>query len=1030
MVSQRGWGQNLNKLQLLEKEADSLYYDVNSVRHIESYHDEVALRTQVLALYKDTISNSYKQSLAKKYASEALLETEKGNYKTAIAISNTSIKIMEAMEKPDFVFMGQVYRMLYHQHAYSGDWESAYSLTKKTRQILMDTLVPNHKRVADVEFDIGFVAQFLGDISTELKQYQIAIDKYISFQGKYNYDVANKYLNLANLYGSIGYLKKELHSYLEAIDILEAIDYKDKSYLSIAYGNVSKWYEIQGDYEKAEQYRIKKESLIKKFKKPGAPWYNETYLGRTYVENMRQKADILLLKGNTIEALKLNEQIFKFLEGIDTNDPKNNPNRVTKEEVENWVAFAKIVTLRYEARILANSDPDKAKALYEKAMSIKAGGHYRERALEDVLFLADYYTERHKYHLATDILKTGMQDIIEENDDYGQMQLYAKQAKIECKQGDFTKMDSTYQNIFHRLRKDSNSNLSLVELRYQDCKPYGNLIITQLIVNAAANYIKAFEVEPKSNYLEIARNLSLLANDMFAVNNQDLKYNDTLYALISKINQQLLETALLEKNTSHLPVVFEHMEMAKSQTLWKAFLNSTQRKYLDIPENIIDKEDELRAELHFYKKLSFTNKEKDSSKLKLWKSKILDIEQSIDTIVTSYQKTYPTYYNLAKKPFNLQDIQKQLKEKQLVIQYVFAHTDVFAFTISNTKIDLFRIGKKEKLTHIAESFIGALQLQNTTAYKSYSQDMYQLLIPSELALNDTEDILFILDDILFYVPMEVIANANNTYLMENFAVGYTSSLTLWNEQLKKKEHRNNELAIFTPEYNLNNNPKSEQIYLENIKGAKDEAIKILDFFDGDLYQGEHASKDQFLKIAKDYNILHLAMHGNLNNVNAEFSSLDFSASNANDKLYISELYGQSINANLVVLSACNTGVGKLKKGYGPVNISRAFTYAGVPSTVMSLWKVPDKETSQLMTNFYKHLKKGEPKNLALKNAKLDYLENTEDELLKHPYYWAGFIVSGDTSPIVNSNDVWIWIGAVFLLLIFLLAFRKPLFKRV
>ena len=173
-------------------------------------------------------------------------------------------------------------------------------------------------------------------------------------------------------------------------------------------------------------------------------------------------------------------------------------------------------------------------------------------------------------------------------------------------------------------------------------------------------------------------------------------------------------------------------------------------------------------------------------------------------------------------------------------------------------------------------------------------------------------------------------------------------------------------------------------------------------------------------------MLHLAMHSNVNNENSEFSNLEFSTDNEDNKLYISELYNMSFNADLAVLSACNTAVGHLKKGEGLISVSKAFTYAGVPSTVTSLWKVPDKETSKIMVSFYHYLKDGKPKNEALQLAKLNYLNTTNDALLKHPYYWAGFIISGDVSPITSQPNYYIWLYVIAALLVLGVIFRKRL----
>jgi CHAT domain-containing protein len=148
-------------------------------------------------------------------------------------------------------------------------------------------------------------------------------------------------------------------------------------------------------------------------------------------------------------------------------------------------------------------------------------------------------------------------------------------------------------------------------------------------------------------------------------------------------------------------------------------------------------------------------------------------------------------------------------------------------------------------------------------------------------------------------------------------------------------------------------------------------------------------------------------------------------------LYFNELYTTAIPAEMVVLSACNTGAGKLTEGEGMMSLSRAFTYSGVKSTVVSLWQVPDKETSDLMILFYKHLKKGLTKDAALTEAKKEFLETYP--LKNHPYYWSGFILTGNEDAITNSTSLWWYVLAtlaITAILFFILKgksiTRKPL----
>lgn len=186
-----------------------------------------------------------------------------------------------------------------------------------------------------------------------------------------------------------------------------------------------------------------------------------------------------------------------------------------------------------------------------------------------------------------------------------------------------------------------------------------------------------------------------------------------------------------------------------------------------------------------------------------------------------------------------------------------------------------------------------------------------------------------------------------------------------------------------------------------LAGAIQEITQISSIFNSKNYLGKNATKSNFLELSKSYDIIRLAMHAIVDEENPHKSNLIFEN---DERLYINELFQMKIPAHLAVLSACNTGVGEIKEGEGVQSLSRAFTYAGVKSTLMSLWSIPDTQTSEIMTYFYSYLKEGKTKNEALQLAKLEYIKNSNEEVLKHPYYWAGFILSGDMMALKTTDD--------------------------
>lgn len=213
-----------------------------------------------------------------------------------------------------------------------------------------------------------------------------------------------------------------------------------------------------------------------------------------------------------------------------------------------------------------------------------------------------------------------------------------------------------------------------------------------------------------------------------------------------------------------------------------------------------------------------------------------------------------------------------------------------------------------------------------------------------------------------------------------------------------------------------NNPK-----LTSLNNTLKETNNIGNLINGTQYIYKQASKVNFFDSSSHSKIIHLATHAN----SSQTPTIYFTK----DSLKLHELYTFKNNADLVVLSACETNLGKIKKGEGTLSLSRGFFHAGTNSVLSSLWSVNDKATSFIMTEFYKNLKDNQSKTEALNNAKRAYLKKyslTEQS----PYYWASFVLIGDTQPVFNSN-LWIYIySAISLLtlLVIFIFFKKIIFK--
>ena len=186
--------------------------------------------------------------------------------------------------------------------------------------------------------------------------------------------------------------------------------------------------------------------------------------------------------------------------------------------------------------------------------------------------------------------------------------------------------------------------------------------------------------------------------------------------------------------------------------------------------------------------------------------------------------------------------------------------------------------------------------------------------------------------------------------------------------------------------------------LIDIPEARKTTESLANKYGGKSWLGEKATKATFIAEAGNYDVLHLGMHSLLNEYSNALSSLVFYGSEDHE-LLLKEVQPLEIPASLVVLSACNTGVGRNVVGEGPLSLARAFFYAGTKSTLMSLWQVPDQQTSRIMQLFYNNLEEGMTRSQALREAKRTYLA-TASTLESHPAFWSGFVLVGDSSAMI------------------------------
>ena len=376
------------------------------------------------------------------------------------------------------------------------------------------------------------------------------------------------------------------------------------------------------------------------------------------------------------------------------------------------------------------------------------------------------------------------------------------------------------------------------------------------------------------------------------------------------------------------------------------------------------------------------------------------------------------------KPISITETQEMLPDNNTVmLEYSVGDSSSCLWAITKSSFRLFKISDRRSLQGQIESLRFSLSDPDRTNNEYFigsSNALYQLLLkPAEQYFTKRSKLVIIPDGILNYIPFEVLLTENKEadpetpysslpFLIKKFPVSYGQSASvlknLFSEHAEKmSDQRNARLVAFGDPYyeNIGDTSPAKRNNYKRLEYSGKEVQNIASFFkqgNTDIFLRNEAKEGNVKKAGalKKGNYLHFATHGYIDESKPELSSLVLAQNDDPEEdgfLNADEIYKLDLNADLVVLSACQTGLGKLVSGEGMVGLTRAFMYAGTPTVLVSLWSVSDVSTSTLMEEFYRNLiKKKLGKTEALRDAQLTMLGRKQ---FAHPFYWAPFVIIGD-----------------------------------
>ena len=910
------------------------------------------------------------------YYQIARIYNTNGNYSKSLIIISDQLEQLKKMPEPYNEFLGKFYFLLGNTNLYLSNYSKAQKNWEISLEYYKKTGVEKYLRIKELA-DIN-----IGTIYFRFSNFQAAIEKYtealnhtdklklkealyhnlaISYTGLGDYDFAlinaqkameineklyTSYDNASkiNTLLSIGEIYRQRDDcdlalyYFKKVTAITARKYGETDFrLDAGYNNIGATYFAEENYDSALVYLQKSQNI--KNENPLGKWKTYRLIGKVYME--KGEYDIALENFN--ETLSIMRSFFND-KGGDVTDTYN------------------IIGELYHKK----GDFLKALDYYQKAM-ISNSWNFNATDIKANQPLTDIISHRR------------LLDVL-------------------------VKKAETLSMLFNKNKE----NTEYLELAFSTYKYLFDL----------------FKVMRESYSLETSR--IFFSTDIFAITQPAIKTALKLFRITNDINYKL--------------EAFQFAERTKVGTLMESLSESKAKKISGISSNLLEDEKKIRSELAYYNielnKEKNSKGEHDSLKIEKYEKTLVDLSLEYQKLLSIFEKEHPRYYKLKYK-FDIASvdiIQKKLNKNSVLVEYFQGDSSLFIFTIDKNGYDVY------ESSVVGDSQVKAINNSiyniDTKEYVELSRSLYKKLIdPIEDKLKNKK-VIIIPDGILHYVPFEALLSKdidlNNSidyaafpYLINHCTISYAYSATiLFNELFKGKSSNNNSFIGFAPVFgdssitvdlvrrdvsiidtfnqdiyrNIRRSILSSDNTFTPLPASEDEVKNIYNLFreknkPAEIYTRKNATEEVFKsQRLKNFKYVHLATHAFINEKNSKLSGIVLTSDSAQIEdgiLYSEELYNLYLDADLVTLSACESGLGDIVRGEGIIGFTRGLIFSGAKNIIVSLWGVVDKSTSQLMTNFYtKILNKNEYAE-ALRKSKLEMISK---RAYSPPRYWAPFII--------------------------------------
>lgn len=503
--------------------------------------------------------------------------------------------------------------------------------------------------------------------------------------------------------------------------------------------------------------------------------------------------------------------------------------------------------------------------------------------------------------------------------------------------------------------------------------------------------------------------------------------------------QLCMRMAEISRSASYLENAFFFSEKSRAGILLSGIKDANAKKVAGVPDSLLAREKELiqliaDKEIELFDELNKGTRARRSV-VETYQNQLFNLKNSYSDFILFLEKEYHSYFQLKYDSYSasVDDIQKNIlnpvnkkdKKQYHILEYFIGQESLYIFHIDKDTFQLFINKKPENFDQLVKGLRNSILYNSEEVFISSSQELFDLLIP--IPIEKKMHLMIVPDGLLSYIPFESLLPEydekplrKQKYLINQASVSYSYSLTLSVEMAKTPydySANNNSFTGFAPvfnnrkEYKVLSSDKQRTIeyvladstnHSNNYKtllASEQELSSIYKKvaarkFQSNAYFFNSASKNSlFDSTSLNSRFLHFATHGILDEHRPQFSGIVFTDSTKSELLTLGEIYGFNTKAELVILSACETGLGQLLQGEGLVGFSRGFFFSGSKFIIVSLWEVGDESTSEMAVNFYSRYAKKKKQDIykSFQKARLKVIKNKKYDILSD---WFPFVLIG------------------------------------